>query len=451
MIKLLISKYRYNLPHTKTFLFSLLVLFFLCHLPVDTIRAQNVTKRLTVEAVPYPGKDPVMWDGVYAATSGKVYSALIDEDASAHLYEYDPVRGTNILLFDMAEFLNARGKGVRTTAKIHNKPVEDNQGNIYFVPMNNGSGPRNIDFLSWEGGHWMKYQPQTGKLEDMGLVDKHVGCYPLAIDKERNLLFGVGFNGYLYRFDIEKRKTDKVARVANWDINRDIFCDDKGNIYGSFPTGRVWKYDAQKRHVVDLEIRQPYDPTYWPTQMKNPMIDRSYDWRAVEWDPEQKVAYGITCGSGNILFRFNPHDGLQGKITSLTRLCDPKYWGTDAKNIPYAPLAFSVDSKNQKVYFVPSARNYAVGKYEETFGSEQIHHLVMYDIKAGQRKDLGEMVTADGRRVFGCEGISAAEDDAGTVYIVGQVEVKNEKDATRHIGKVPAALHLVIYKPAMNK
>ena len=74
----------------------------------------------------------------------------------------------------------------------------------------------------------------------------------------------------------------------------------------------------------------------------------------------------------------------------------------------------------------------------------------MYDIKADERKDLGEMVTPDGRRVFGCEGISAAEDEDGTVYIVGQVEVTNEKNATRHIGKVPAALHLIIYKPAMN-
>lgn len=26
-------------------------------------------------------------------------------------------------------------KGIRTTSKIHNKPVEDNEGNIYFVPI----------------------------------------------------------------------------------------------------------------------------------------------------------------------------------------------------------------------------------------------------------------------------------------------------------------------------
>jgi len=421
----------------------LLVLIFL--VPVFSSMHASAQKQLEVNAVPYPGKDPVMWDGVYAASDGKVYSGLITEGASAHFYVYDPTTGVNILLADMAEFLGSRGKGVRTPGKIHNKPVEDNEGYIYFVPMNNGSGPRNIDFRSWEGGHWIKYDPGTNKMEDLGLVDQHVGCYPLAIDKERKLLFGVGFNGYLYKFDIDKRITTKLARVTNWDITRDIFCDDKGNVYGSFPTARIWKYEAETGRVTDLDIRQPYDPSYWPTQMSNPMIDRSMDWRAVEWDTVYKVTWGITCGTGNTLFRFDPHQGPQGQITAVTRMCDPKYWGTDNKNVPYSPLSFGIDSKNQKVYFVPSAREYNIGKYEETFGAEETHHLIMYDIASEQRIDLGEMVTSDGRRVFGCEGISVAPD--GTVYIVGEVEVKNREDATRTVGRTPIALQLVIYKP----
>ncbi len=407
--------------------------------------AQGSQKKLEVKAVPYPGKDPVMWDGVYAASNGNVYSALISEGSSAHFYVYDPVAGSNILLADMAEFMGSRGKGVRTPGKIHNKPVEDNDGYIYFVPLNNGSGPRNFNFLSWEGGHWIRYDPKTQKMEDLGLVDEHVGCYPLAIDKENKILFGVGFNGYLYKFDIDARKTTKIARVSNWDVTRDIFCDDLGNVYGSFPTARVWKYEADNDRVVDLDIRQPYDPSYWPTQMMNPMIDRSMDWRSVEWDPVNKVAYGVTCGSGNILFRFDPHQGVQGQFTALAQISDPKYWGTDKKNVPYSPLSFGIDSKNQKVYFVPSARDYNIGEYEETFGAEETHHLIMYDVVSGQRFDLGEMVTTDGRRVFGCEGISVATD--GTVYIVGQVEVKSKEDATRIVGETPSALQLVIYKP----
>ncbi len=400
---------------------------------------------LIVKAIEYPGKDPVMWDGLYAASDGKVYSALISEGTSAHFYMFNPKKNENALLVDMADFLDERGKGIRTTSKLHNKPVEDDEGNIYYVSMNNGGGPLSIDYTSWQGGHWMKYDPNNNKTEDMGLVDKGIGNYPLAIDKKNGYLFGIGFTGYFYRFDLKTRVTKNLGRVSNWDICRKIFCDDEGNVYMSFPTARVAKYDVEKGKVYETSLRTPYDPTIFPTQLKNPMIDRSYDWRAVEWDPVDKVAYGITCGSGSILFRFDPHKGLEGEITPLTRMCDSKFLKGDQKNIPYSTLAFAIDYRNKKVFFAPSARNFDIQGYAETFGSAEGHHLIMYDLKSDKRIDLGVMKTEDGRKIFGSEGASVAPD--GTLYICGQVEVKDKNKATSMIGDIPVALHLIIYKP----
>ncbi len=401
-----------------------------------------------VETREYPGKDPYMWNGLYAASNGDVYSCLITEGESAHFYVYDKAQDKNFMLYDMAEFMGERGKGIRVSGKLHNKPVEDNEGNIYIVPMSNGSGPTTIDYTSWKGGAWLQYNPKTKQFTNLGPVDQGVGCYPLTIDKKRNYLFGIGFTGYLYRFDIKNRVTKNLGRVSNWDTCRDIFCDDDGNVYMSFPTARVEKYDAKREEVYDTPLRTPYDPTIYPTQLRNPMIDRSNDWRAVAWDDEEKVAYGVTCGSGSILFRFDPHDGPEGKITPLVKMCDSRYLEGDRKDIPYSTLAFAVDGKNGKVYFAPSARGFNVQKYAETFGSESDHHLIMYDIKKGIRQDLGAMKTADGRRVFGCEGASVGSD--GTVYLCGQAEVKDKKDATQMIGSIPCALQLIIYHPQNN-
>jgi hypothetical protein len=409
------------------------------------LKAQNTPEVCLVETREYPGKDNAMWDALYAAKNGTVYTGLITEGGSSHFYSYEHSKDENILIADMAEFLGERGKGIRTSGKIHNKPVEDNDGNIYFVPMNNGSGPRTIDYTSWIGGHWMKYIPAKDILENMGLVDEGIGCYPLTIDLQRKYLFGVGFTGYFYRFDLEKHITKNFGRVANWDICRDIFCDDEGNVYGSFPVGRVWKYDARKEKVIDLSIHVPYDPTIFPSQLMNPMIDRTCDWRAVEWDPDQKVAYGVTCGSGSILFRFDPHQGKEGEITTLVKMCDGKFLESDRKDIPYSTLAFTLDSKNRKIYFVPSAREYTPNEYVETFGSGQPHHLIMYDIISNKRIDLGPMQTHDGRRIFGCEAATVGPD--GTVYICGQVEVNDPGQATGYIGKIAVSLQLIIYKP----
>ncbi|HUU28087.1 MAG TPA: hypothetical protein VM123_09760 [archaeon] len=414
--------------------------------PHHGLQAQGNESRCLIETREYPGEDPAMWRGLYAARDGKVYTGLCGEGGSAHFYKYDPATDNQVCLLDVAEFLGERGKGIRTSGKIHCRPVEDREGNIYFMSMNNGAGPRSIDYASWLGGHWLKYNPRLDKFEDLGLVDHGVGCYPLAIDDQRNRLFAISFTGYLFRFDIGKRVSTNLGRVDNWDICRDIACDDKGNVYGCFPISRVWKYDALKEKVYDLSIQIPYDPTVFPTQLNNPMIDRAAIWRAVEWDPVDKAIYGVTCGSGSILFKYEPAVGTEGRVTALAKLCDPKFLDPPNRpDIPYSPLAFALDSKNRKVYFIPSARDYAVGEYVETFGIAANHHLIMYDLNKNERHDLGMLRASDGRRVFGCEAASVGPD--GTLYICGQAEVKDPGHATSHIGKIPVALQLLIYKP----
>jgi hypothetical protein len=407
--------------------------------------AAEASKMCFVELRPYPGSDPAMWDALYAARDGKVYTGLCTEGESAHLYVYDPHTDANTLLFDMAEALGERGKGIRVSGKLHNKPVEDEEGNLYFVPVNNGSGPLNIDFATWQGGRWLKYDPRRNRLEDLGFVDRGVGVYALTIDTKRRRLFGLGFTGYLYRFDLDRRVTTNLGRVSNWDVCRTIVCDDEGNVYGSFPTARVWKYDAKTERVDDLPLRIPFDPAVYPTQLRNPMIDRSCDWRAVTWDPVDRAIYGVTCGSGSILFRLDPHAPVDRAVVALGRLCDTAFLEGRRQDVPYSPLAFALDPRARRVYFVPSARSYSPGTYAETFGSHQPHHLIVYDLARKQRFDCGALQTADGRRVFGCEAASVGPD--GTLYLCGQAEVRNPSQATGRAGTVPVALHLILYRP----
>jgi hypothetical protein len=366
----------------------------------------ETSKTCLVQLRAYPGSDPAMWDALYAARDGK---------------------------------------GIRVSGKLHNKPVEDEEGNLYFVPVNNGSGPINIDFASWQGGRWLKYNPRRNRLEDLGFVDRGVGVYALAIDAKRRRLFGLGFTGYLYRFDLDRRVTTNLGRVSNWDVCRTIVCDDEGNVYGSFPTARVWKYDAKTERVDDLPLRIPFDPAVYPTQLQNPMIDRSCDWRAVTWDPVDRAVYGVTCGSGSILFRLNPHAPVDRAVVALGRLCDTSFLEGQRQDVPYSPLAFAVDSPARQVYFVPSPRSYSPGAYAETFGSDEPHHLIVYDLARKQRFDCGALRTAAGRRVFGCEAASVGPD--GTLYLCGQAEVRDPAQATGRAGRVPVALHLVLYRP----
>ena len=374
-----------------------------------------------------------MWGGLYAAKSGKVYIGLCTEGESAHFYEYDPATDKMRCIADMAEFHGERGKGIRSSGKIHNAPLEDSEGNIYFVTMSNGSGPRNIDFTSWRGAQLTRYNPREDKLENLGLIDDGVGLYCTTIDQKRNILYGLGFTSYLYRFDINKGTCENLGHVANWDVCRSIVADDMGNVYGSFPTARIWKYESASEKLSDLKLRMPYDPTIFPAQLKNPMIDRTTEWRCVLWDPVDKVIYGITCGSGSILFRFNPHVGEEGEMTALGKMCPSQFLNSGQKDVPYSTLALAI-GKDRKVYFIPSNRHFDYGAAFETYGEEAekpTASLIAFNLKTNLREDPGILQTIDGRHVFGCEAASCGPD--GTIYFCGAVEENDPQKATGRI------------------
>jgi len=398
-----------------------------------------------VECIEYPGKDPCVWNALHAAEDGRVYTGLCTHGGSAHFYRYDPKTNTNENLYDIAEFLGERGQGIRTSGKIHTRIVPDGKGHLFFATLNAAAGPHNIDYTSWRGGHWLMYDLESGVLSDRGLVARGVGLYSLNVDPQRQMLFGLGFTGYLYRHDIRSRKTVNLGRVSNWDICRNIVIDDLGNVYGCFPIGRIWKYDAKTERIHDLSVRIPYDPTIYPVQLERPMIDRTSDWRNAVWDPVERVIYGVTTGSGSILFRYDPFDGPEGKVAELGKLCAPRYVESDQKAVPFSTLAITLDSKNRLVYFVASARTFHGGRYFETLNAPGNFHLIRFDLKTNERMDLGILQSVDGRRVFGCEAAAIARD--GTLYFAGLAEVNDASKATKTLDGIPSAIHLIKYRP----
>ena len=397
-----------------------------------------------VECIEYPGRDPGVWNALYAAEDGKVYSGLCTHSGSAHFYRYDPGTNKHENLYDIADFLGERRKGIRTSGKIHTPIVSDGKGGLYFGSLNAAVGPHNIDYTSWQGGHWLRYDLKSETLSDLGLVALGVGLYTIGIDPQRQRLFGLGYTGYFYRHDIESGKTANLGRVSNWDICRTTITDDLGNVYGCFPIGRIWKYDAKTEKINDLSVRIPYDPTIFPVQVERPMIDRTGDWRSVVWDPVERVIYGVTTGSGSILFRYDPFKGPEGEVTELGKLCAPRYMESDQKDIPFSTLTLTLDSKARKIYYIASARTFQGGRYFETLNAPGNFHLIQYDLKTNERADLGILQSKDGRRVFGCEAASISQD--GTLYLAGLVEVDDKSKSTKTLDGIPSAMHLIKYK-----
>ena len=421
-------------------------------------------KKATVKRYRFVGdhREESMWSALYGAKSGKIYIGLCTHAEAAHFYEFDPASETMRHIVDLTELHGERGEGINTNGKIHVRMGEDADGNIYFGSLNEDTGPECIDPSSYLGAFWYRYRPKADKIEVLGRISRHFGLLGMVMDPKYMRLYGLAEDGHLYMHDIKGRCTRDLGKVDDWDICRTIFADDDGNVYGSFPVAQIWKYDVKRDEVIDLpSIRLECDSRVLPRTMSKPMIDRKVIWRVIEWDPVDKVAYGI-IGGNSMLFRYDVHNGPEGKIDYIIPLTAPQYWNeTNVRLIPFATLAFTI-STDHRIYFAPTASgsfDYVGNSWdvhdEEDFQAKlsggyfpPVSYLIRYDLKGKRREALGLMVTEDGDLCFGFGGACTGQKD-GRIYFVGAIE---EKDKGQVVGKVgrrwPFSMGLVAYDPS---
>lgn len=406
-------------------------------------------------------REESMWSALYGAKSGKIYIGLCTHAEAAHFYEFDPETETMRHIVDLTELHGERGEGINTNGKIHVRMGEDKDGNIYFGSLNEDTGPECIDPSSYLGAFWYRYNPKEDKVEVLGRISRHYGLLGMVMDPLYMRLYGLAEDGHLYMHDIEGSFTRDLGKVDDWDICRTIFADDEGNVYGSFPVAQIWKYDVKRDEVIDFPtIRLEYDNRVLPRTMSKPMIDRKVIWRVIEWDENEKVAYGI-IGGNSMLFRYDVHDGPEGKIDYLTPLTAPQYWDeTNVRQIPFATLTLTI--AGDKIYFAPTASgsfdyigNSWDVKDEENFQAKlagdfypPVSYLICYDKNTGLRESKGLMVTKEGKLCFGLGGACTGKKD-GRIYFVGAIQ---EDDLEKVVGKVgrrwPFSMGLVAYDPS---
>jgi len=416
--------------------------------------AQVEEKYAYVDTRDFPGgrQESSMYSALYTASDGKLYIGLCVHAGASQFYQYNPVTDNMRHIADIPEFLGEKGKGIRVAGKIHTPFVEDGKGRIYLGTMCEDAGPPSIDPYSWEGPHWLRYNPKTDELEDLGLINRLWGIYGMAIDKQRNYLFATAWNGHFYQYDIDRGITKDLGRVDNWDVVRSIVADDEGNVYGCYPKARIWKYDARTERIHDLSVAIPYDPSVFPRRMSNPMLDRKAIWRVAVWDSVEKVIYAID-GANSILFRYDPKKGPEGEVTVLDKLCSEYFYHSDRKDIPYSTLALTI-GKNRKIYYAPVGLAFdftikveAANLAQNLGGIKSAPHteLVSYDLLTNKREYLGILKTIDGRNVFGCGAATCGLD--GTIYFCGAVETKDVKNAAGIVmEKYLFKMSLIIYK-----
>lgn len=233
-----------------------------CELPYGskTFVEETEMEFVEVEAKEFPAsvEMDVCYNTFLFASDDRLYMGTCCQSGSAHLLAYDPKQDKILDLANMDEVIPDLSRGYAGHGKIHTPLFEGTDGKIY------GATHMDILFPFWSsfydshgyaGGHWFCYEPKSGKCSDLGLAIPKEGILTMAMDKQRQILYGVSWpRGYLLAYDIRKGVTENKGR-ASIHLSRYIICMSDGTVFLTGRNGHIATYRPGQQFVEDLPVR----------------------------------------------------------------------------------------------------------------------------------------------------------------------------------------------------
>lgn len=407
--------------------------------------ADSANKTLAVDYRVFPGLARMdgNWSALFAASDGKVYVGLAYHGGDGHVVYYDSKNDQVHDVGDLTQLCGEQFLHRGPQAKVHTKFGEGRDGRIYFGTHYG----LDFDFAryatkhGYPGAHFMAYDPGQDRVVDFGTGTPNQGLVTGNYDPTFNRIYGITDpEAHFVYYDVAKHSVSDLGRINNWEsLCRTLVVDDRGNVYGSFGRGQVFRYDPRTDQIRELSIRLPI-------RQKGISLGRDYNksetaWRVVIWDQQTRKFYGLE-ESASTLFSFDPYRGEDGEIQRLGQLCIPGF--EDRRDIPYATLSLTL-GHDRKLYYAAAGREF---DYSGSAGLAS-SHLITYDLKTAKIEDLGAMCLPDGRAVIGTNSAHTGSD--GTIYFGGAIEVRPEPgkpvEAAGQIGTAYYRLALIIYHP----
>ena len=195
---------------------------------------------------------------LYGATSGK----------RSHLFVLYPAHG----------YVQPLGY-LRDVTTVHRALVVSASGEVY-LGASAGVDNNQQGYTGYAGGRLLKYTPgqderkpiridQPCATTDLGIPVPGEGIYALAIDRARNVIYGLSYpHGQFFAYDIAAAKVTVHGKVAERRIpgerfenekliGRAIAIDANGNAYTSGENGAFYRFDAERQRLERLPLTVP--------------------------------------------------------------------------------------------------------------------------------------------------------------------------------------------------
>lgn len=225
------------------------------------------------------------WDG-HLTPDGKLYFSLCSEltvGEYAKLYTYDFEKNEAVECFYTKDYLLKSDRYIRDS-KFHTSIQTKNDGKLIMVTHTTDKAPQHICWLpyafssnpfeGYPGGELMEYDPQTGKVDLLGIPAPRESIYGAVYNPKDDAYYMLGYmRGHFYRYDCKTRKCEDLGQASEYHCYRVALGPDD-NVYFSTRSGFLMRYNIEKGQIEDTGCRINDDKEVhnWPYSYMGPCV-----------------------------------------------------------------------------------------------------------------------------------------------------------------------------------
>lgn len=343
-------------------------------------------------------------------------------ESHAQVFAFDPATRAIEHVADLGEAVGEKGAKRVPQGKIHVDFIE-HRGKLYtathmgyYRTVGDIELPGTAEgYGTYPGGHFLSYDMAARRFEDLGRAPEEEGIITMAMDKERERLYGLTWPGGLFvHTDIRSRafknhgpvfgKAERGRGEERSLICRTMALDPReGSVYWSDTRGAVYAYRPASDSVETLQ----------GTTLN--FVGRPEQWRQIVWRSKERVFYGITNASST-LFRFDPETR---RVEDLFRMPVRPQEGFSHTPGKGAALGFRLGPDGDTLDYLAVAP----GINERGRSPRNVLRFVTYHIPSRTYRDHGRLRLSDGRFPVFAQSLEEAD---GMVYAVAWIERPGE-------------------------
>jgi hypothetical protein len=246
-----------KLPWSETLIVIGLVLFSL-EIPAGEITSKNIR---FVEYPNFPEAHSTWGSIGYSTKHKKVFVGVTNHRDRVGIFEYDlPTEKMRLCGFvpDLTNLRDYQWQG-----KVHSQIVEGPDGAMYFTT---DGGESREEYLmehphGYSGGFFMKWDPATDKLSNLGVGLQYESIKDLAVDQVTGQICAVSYpQVHFLVYDPRKNDLRDLGRLGSDHVPRVMFSDWWSNVYYVDWRQRLVKYEREVGQLLFCRESLPSFP-----------------------------------------------------------------------------------------------------------------------------------------------------------------------------------------------